>query len=426
MDTRKSSISEPITDKNDLNKNADAKQNVSGERLKSEFMKVGSSPEENSDTKKSESDTPIKDCAYSAFVLSLMTGLAFGLVLACTPAARTWIRVRGGEQYMKLSLDPATQPSDLRQSVFATLTVLMAGICGHGNLPGLACLFFVYAGLPPFWTEWPQTRGFFLACLAFCTMCSAAFYFGLCHSLDVKYYRNRKDEAASWKCQPDRWPKPEHRAQEIFYSFINVAMGSLWAVSMLWLHVTCGATAVYTEATGNRYGLGLPYLTLSFVLYFLWIDCWAYVGHRLLHLPFLYKRVHKIHHRFIATSPYTALALHPAEFMLLQGGVFAWLFVVPMHLGVVAANLGYIYYFTVVDHSGILLQSSFPWQPTTKFHDDHHRLFHLNFGQSTLLFDILFNSLRTDGRKYGEDVFLDMSAGAQTAEMTRAAEKKTL
>ena len=35
------------------------------------------------------------------------------------------------------------------------------------------------------------------------------------------------------------------------------------------------------------------YLVASTVAYFTWIDLWAYLGHRALHLPFLYKTVHK-------------------------------------------------------------------------------------------------------------------------------------
>ena len=46
-----------------------------------------------------------------------------------------------------------------------------------------------------------------------------------------------------------------------------------------------------------------------------------------------------------------------------------------------------------------------PWQPTTTFHDDHHRYFHCNFGQHVLWFDWLFGTLRTVKRSYGEEAF---------------------
>ena len=35
--------------------------------------------------------------------------------------------------------------------------------------------------------------------------------------------------------------------------------------------------------------------------------------------------------------------------------------------------LVYVYYFGMMDHSGIKMTSWFPWQPDTMFHDDHHK-----------------------------------------------------
>ena len=33
----------------------------------------------------------------------------------------------------------------------------------------------------------------------------------------------------------------------------------------------------------------------------------------------------------------------------------------------------YIYYYGMMDHSGIMMDAVWPWQPPTIFHDDHHR-----------------------------------------------------
>ena len=46
----------------------------------------------------------------------------------------------------------------------------------------------------------------------------------------------------------------------------------------------------------------------------------------------------------------------------LQGGVYAFVLICPIHFALVMANLLYIHYFNVVDHSGIYLESRFPWQ----------------------------------------------------------------
>jgi sterol desaturase/sphingolipid hydroxylase (fatty acid hydroxylase superfamily) len=40
-----------------------------------------------------------------------------------------------------------------------------------------------------------------------------------------------------------------------------------------------------------------------------------------------------------------------------------------------------IHYFNVVDHSGVYCESWLPWAPSSLYHDDHHRFFHVNYGQ---------------------------------------------
>ena len=59
----------------------------------------------------------------------------------------------------------------------------------------------------------------------------------------------------------------------------------------------------------------------------------------------------------------------------------------------------------MVDHSGIDLHSWLPWQPPTRFHDDHHVHFHVNYGQNLGVWDCLFGTYRREGRVYGVDVF---------------------
>ena len=131
--------------------------------------------------------------------------------------------------------------------------------------------------------------------------------------------------------------------------------------------------------------------------------------HRLLHFPFLYKTVHKLHHRWKQTTAFTSLALHPFEFLLLQSGVYLGLFLIPLHPACITANLLYVHYHNVVDHSGVYAESDLWWQPSSLYHDDHHRLFHVNFGQSLTVWDEV---RRVVGQ---EDVFKRRCAANETA-----------
>lgn len=38
------------------------------------------------------------------------------------------------------------------------------------------------------------------------------------------------------------------------------------------------------------------WFAFSIIAYWIWIDFWAYVAHRILHLPIFYRRFHKLHH----------------------------------------------------------------------------------------------------------------------------------
>ena len=46
-----------------------------------------------------------------------------------------------------------------------------------------------------------------------------------------------------------------------------------------------------------------------------------------------------------------------------------------------------------------------PWMPSTFYHDDHHRYFHVNYGQHLTLWDRLYGTLRRHDRQYGIEVF---------------------
>jgi lathosterol oxidase len=81
------------------------------------------------------------------------------------------------------------------------------------------------------------------------------------------------------------------------------------------------------------------------------------------------------------------------------------LFVMPVYVGGLIFVLVYQNYVALVDHSGIDFHSWYPWQPPTRFHDDHHVHFHVNYGQNMGIWDRLFGTYRRSDRVYGEDVF---------------------
>lgn len=120
----------------------------------------------------------------------------------------------------------------------------------------------------------------------------------------------------------------------------------------------------------------LPEVLVKSVLSVLLVEVNFYVSHRLLHVPWLYARIHKIHHAYKAPHAFAAIYAHPIE--ALVGNTFAVMgpaFFLGFHLshwmlGVVVGWLS-----TMTSHSGYKMP--FPFArllSTPHFHDLHHEV----------------------------------------------------
>ncbi len=250
-----------------------------------------------------------------------------------------------------------------------------------------------------------------LALVVLSTLGGLAIYFVVGGYYHFKYYVRRANDAASWKCQPKRWPRPGHQREAIGKSTLNLSIAGLVTGSLIYAvqngHVEM---PVYT-AVAER---GWLYTLLTTGLLFLLLDGIAYYVHRGFHWRPLFRAFHRHHHRYIATTPFVVVAMHPVEFLALQLATFVPLFIIPFHVVSVAAVFVYVFVFNIIDHSGVRLTSAIPWQGPSSYHDDHHVDFHCNFGQR------LHGTLRRVDRRYGKDVFGGKGAPAQAQTEERA------
>lgn len=143
-----------------------------------------------------------------------------------------------------------------------------------------------------------------------------------------------------------------------------------------------------------------PFIVL---LWFVLHDLGFYTYHRILHeVPWLYNRVHKRHHLFTAPFAWMSTALHPAE-MLLQtvgamSGPLLWAGTCGLPVTVLWAWLALIMVQGVFDHCGYDL----PWDPFSllpgaggaPFHDDHHKMFTVNYAAVFSVIDDTFGTSR--------------------------------
>ena len=61
------------------------------------------------------------------------------------------------------------------------------------------------------------------------------------------------------------------------------------------------------------------------------VDALAYYAHRALHARALFPRVHRWHHRYVATSPFVVDGDAPGRVLTFQAVTFLPLFVIPFH-----------------------------------------------------------------------------------------------
>ena len=83
--------------------------------------------------------------------------------------------------------------------------------------------------------------------------------------------------------------------------------------------------------------------------------------------------------------------------------------------GLVGKNLTFSTFASVEAELDSGLESRLPWQAPSNYHDDHHRYFHVNFGQHLTWWDRMHGTLRRKGRSYGVEVFGGRGAAGDEA-----------
>lgn len=164
-----------------------------------------------------------------------------------------------------------------------------------------------------------------------------------------------------------------------------IALCSVPLMAVLMLPASLGSLRGYSKIYKNVDDYGWGYMALSVVMFFVFTDCMVYWFHRGLHHPIFYRRLHKLHHSYRFTSPYSSHAFHPIDGFGQGIAYYVFIYLFPLH------NLLWIIMFTVVnvwtisihdqvDFGGHLLN-------TTGHHTIHHDQFNYNYGQYFTFWD---------------------------------------
>ncbi|GFQ96218.1 fatty acid hydroxylase domain-containing protein 2 [Trichonephila clavata] len=102
-----------------------------------------------------------------------------------------------------------------------------------------------------------------------------------------------------------------------------------------------------------------------------------YYSHRVLHFPFFYKHIHKIHHEWKSPIALAAAYCHPIEHYF-SNLIPAYLgpFLLGSHIFTCWIWYSIITFSTLINHSGF----HFPFFPPPERHDFHHLKFNQSFG----------------------------------------------
>jgi lathosterol oxidase len=179
------------------------------------------------------------------------------------------------------------------------------------------------------------------------------------------------------KFQPGK-PKQnitEVAVTEIVWSFSTIVVGSVLVSIVLWAYRS-GLTNLYFDI--HEYGL--PYYILSICMMLGFNDTWMYWTHRWLHSPFLFSKVHKLHHRFYAPTPFSTMAFHPVEAVVQFTPMLGALFV-PLHIPTLFVLSAFLLIVSVTEHLGFRLPfyEKFSFISTPLHHDLHHSVYRCNY-----------------------------------------------
>ena len=199
-------------------------------------------------------------------------------------------------------------------------------------------------------------------------------FFLIFYKLSYKKWKDRK--LNSRKYTPNQFRK------EIIWS---LATSSIFSIAgtitvILWQN---GYTNMYSDI--STYGLW--YLPVSILIFMLLHETYYYWLHRWMHIPKIFRIVHKVHHESNIASPFTAFSFHPLEGLAQAIFLPIMVLILPMHLYAIITVLVIMTLSSVINHLDIEVYPKYfyrhplgKWLIGATHHSLHHKQFKYNYG----------------------------------------------
>ncbi len=192
------------------------------------------------------------------------------------------------------------------------------------------------------------------------------------------------------------WKFSNQVHDNVFWSLTSgVAQLTAFQVVMMWLMANGYAPTITFIENPVWFVLALMLLPVWSAFHFYWV-------HRLLHVPFLYRRVHSLHHRNVNIGPWSGISMHPVEhFLYFTTLMVHWVVAShPIHLIFHVIYQGPGAAMTHTGYEDLLIKDKRRLALGTFYHQLHHRYYECNYGNQEMPWDRWFGTFH-DGTPAG-------------------------
>lgn len=199
--------------------------------------------------------------------------------------------------------------------------------------------------------------------------------------------------------------KKKPKSRQLWYEF-GYSMSTVFIFALIGSTVKTLSDFGYFNIYAEVAQYGWPYLVLSTLFAILFHDFYFYWTHRWMHLPGVFKAIHKVHHQSHNPTPWAAYAFHPVE-AVIEGLIFPIvLLLLPMHGLAIFTFLIFMITRNVLGHLGYeifprkFIRSKWAnWNTSSTHHNMHHQHGNCNYGLYFSWWDIW---MKTVHKKYPE------------------------
>lgn len=188
--------------------------------------------------------------------------------------------------------------------------------------------------------------------------------------------------------------KRQQIAREIRWAFLSTLVFAALASGMWWLYQQ-GATQVYEDIRDYP----IWYFFVSPAILLILYETYYYWLHRWMHLPKIFRIVHRVHHESRHPTVFTSFAFHPLEAFLQFAFFPLILFAIPFHYIALIIVFTLMSVSAVINHSGVEIFRSRVLLNNVigaTHHDNHHKHFNRNFGLYFTWWDKWMKTEKTD------------------------------